>query len=311
MDSIEDLDRRLRDARERVRRFDQLAGQRETAGAQVRDVTDLIGRLERELAKEQKDVTKLEGGFAGFIAGLTGSKEERLARERGEAAAAHERLNGQRARLDGLRADLGGIEREMAQLSSAPGDYERALADKERLLVESGDTRGRRLVELGQQLADTQSDLKEYGEARQAGHGAGQALGQVLAHLGNATGASTWDMLGGGGLADAVEHGHLNQADQAAWHAQRALDVFSRELADIGWQANPQLPKVDTRWFADMFFDNIITDAIKHQRITKTRDAVAQTAHWVSDAVRTLSEQHDRLARRLDDLTREREQLLA
>ncbi|MFI6599915.1 hypothetical protein ACIBHX_27050 [Nonomuraea sp. NPDC050536] len=310
MDSFEDLDSDLLETRERVRRFDYLAGQRTAVGAQISEVTQLIGSLETQLAKEERDVTRLEKGFRGVLAGLVGSKEEHLAQERAEAVAAAERLHGQRARVTSLQADLDGIERELASLAGAHDAYQRLLADKERRLVQLGDPRGRELLDLTRQLADAESDLREYGEAWQAGNVAGQALKQVLAFLGSAKGASTWDLLGGGVIADSVEHGRLQQADQAAWHAQRALDVFARELADVGWAANPRLPKVDTRWFVDTFFDNIITDALKHQRITKTRDEVAATAQWVAQSLQTLAAHRDQLTRHRHTLHQNRERLL-
>ncbi|MFD0885940.1 hypothetical protein ACFQ08_15435, partial [Streptosporangium algeriense] len=130
--------------------------------------------------------------------------------------------------------------------------------------------------------------------------------------LGGARGASRWDMLsGGGGFADMVEHGHLRNADEAAWHAQRALDVFSRELADVGVHVNPRMPEVDTRWFADMFFDNIVVDAIKHQRISRTGEAVAEIARWVQETVATLTAHHAELARQRELLIARREEVLA
>ncbi|MGW5158789.1 hypothetical protein ACWEPN_25210, partial [Nonomuraea wenchangensis] len=132
--------------------------------------------------------------------------------------------------------------------------------------------------------ARPRAEVRECDEAHQAGRGALDALNVVLGFLGSARNASTFDMLGGGLLADAYEHSKLTSADQAAWHAQRALDVFSRELADTGVvAARPVMPKVDTRWFVDAFFDNIITDALKHRRIEKTRAGVAKLAQWVRD----------------------------
>jgi hypothetical protein len=132
----------------------------------------------------------------------------------------------------------------------------------------------------------------------------------VLLHLRAARRASTWDVLGGGGLVDMVKRGRLLRADEAAGHAQRALDVFARELADVGVQAAPQLPEVDTRWFADVFFDNIVTDALKHRRIAVTADAVQQVAEWVNRVVGRIEVRAEKLAREHEALTRRREELL-
>ncbi|WP_219471493.1 hypothetical protein [Nonomuraea rhizosphaerae] len=315
MDAFDDIDRKLRESREQVRQFEHLASRRKTITLQAREVTALIGELETQSVKEERDVARLEGRLGGFLAGImspfSGPRDERLTRERAEAEAALDRLHGQRRRLEELTADLKTTERELAAVSGAPEAYRKILADKERLLIDVGDPRGLQLARTAQKLADTQADLREYGEAIRAGTAAGEALSIVLRLLGKAQGASTWDLFGGGGLADMVEHGHLTRADQAAWHAQRALDVFSRELADIGWTTDLQLPKVDTRWFADTFFDNIITDALKHQRINRTRDAVAAMAQWVDEALQRLSRRRTQLEGQYRALVDEREQLIA
>ncbi|MFF5211278.1 hypothetical protein [Streptosporangium sp. NPDC000396] len=311
MTSFDNIDDDLRAARERVRRLEQLTRQRQAVAVQLDEVEQLISDLGDQLVKEERDVSRLEnGGFAAFLSGLAGSKEEKLAKERAEAQALRQRLDGQRNRLEWLKADQMAVERGLAKVGSAQEEFAALLERKERLLVESADPRGRELTEIGQWLANTHADLREHEEARQAGVAAVQAVGQVLRCLGNARGASTWDMLGGGGIADMMEHGHLRNADEAAWHAQRALDAFSRELADIGMQVNPQLPKVDTRWFADMFFDNIITDAIKHQRIARTGQAVNEVAQWADATVGNLAARCGELARQRDSLVARREALL-
>ncbi|MEU7894604.1 hypothetical protein AB0B45_17315 [Nonomuraea sp. NPDC049152] len=305
------IDEQLRVTRERVRRFDQLTRQRGAVTRQLGEVRQAVAELQTRLADEEGDVTRLETGFAGFLAKLVGSKEERLTQERAEVEAARQRLDGQRARVASLEGDLAGIDGEQARLGPVHEEYARLLAEKERLLIELADSRGRELAELAERLGDRTADLREHDEAHRAGVNAGRELAYVLDRLNSASGASRWDMLGGGYMADSVERTRLEEADQAAWQAQRKLDVFSRELADIGVAANPQLPEVDTRWFVDTFFDNIITDALKHQRINGTRDAVAQVAEWAGVTVAAIARRSAELAAERAALLARRDELLA
>ncbi|MBG0821158.1 hypothetical protein HS048_10480 [Planomonospora sp. ID91781] len=310
MTSFDTLDDDLRTARERVRRLERLTGQRRAVAAQIQEVEALLGDLEIRLAEEEDDVSRLEGGFTAFLSGLTGFREERLARERAEAQAVRQRIEGQRVRLGWLQTDRAAVESGLAEVGSAPQEYGALLERKERLLMASGDPRGGELSRIARELAETAADLREHEEAHRAGIAAAEAVGQVLRCLGGARGASVWDMLGGGTFADMVEHGHLRNADEAAWHAQRALDAFARELADVGVHVAPVMPEVDTRWFADMFFDNIVTDAFKHQRIARTGEAVAETARWVSGTVDGLAARCGELVRRRDSLEARREDVL-
>ncbi|SEH00937.1 hypothetical protein SAMN05444920_118126 [Nonomuraea solani] len=304
------MDERLRTAAARMHRADHLRRWHTAAAEQVQQARHTLADLEKDLSKEEADVARLEGGMKAFLARLVSQREVLLDRERAEADIARQRLDGHRARLAQIEADEQAIEAELAALATASEDYAKLLAQKERQLLTSGDARASELMDLGAALDRASAEQREHTEAYQAGQAALQALAQVLDHLGAAKGASTWDLLGGGFVADAIEHNRLRSADEAAWHAQRALDVFSRELADVGVTARVRLPEVDTRWFVDTFFDNIITDVVKHQRIEKTRAEVERTARWVQDVGTHLRHRDAELSRERARLLAEREELL-
>ncbi|MFC5826522.1 hypothetical protein [Nonomuraea insulae] len=305
-----ELDERLREAAAGMHRAEHVRRLRETTAQQIEDVRGTLEDLEFELVEEERDVARLEGGLSAVLARMLGNREERLERERAEAVVARERVDGHRARLAQLRADSAAAAAELAVLGSASREYARLLAEKEQQLIRSGDPSARELADLGAALDRLSADVRECAEAHQAGQGAHEALGVVLRFLNSAANASTFDMFGGGLLVDAYEHDKLTSADKAAWHAQRALDVFARELADTGIAARPVMPEVDTRWFVDAFFDNIISDVLKHQRIEKTRAEVKKLARWVRDTEEYLKARHaELLAERAQLLTR-REELL-
>ncbi|MGR6924236.1 hypothetical protein ACU635_59085 [[Actinomadura] parvosata] len=304
------LDEQLHEASARMHRAEQVRRRRESIVQQIADVRATLKDLEAELAHEERDVARLEGGPPSVLARMLSNREERLERERAEALVARERVNGHRARLKQLQGDAAAADAELAGLAPASREYARLLAQKEQQLIRSGDPRARELADLGGALDRVEADLRECDEAHQAGRDAHQALDVVLGFLGSARTASTLDLLGGGLIVDAFEHGRLTQADEAAWQAQRALDVFARELADAGVTARPVMPKVDTRWFVDTFFDNIIIDAIKHQRIEKTRAEVKKLAKWTRDTVAYLAARRAQLLDERARLLSRRKELL-
>jgi hypothetical protein len=305
-----ELDERLREAAARMHRAEHVRRLRATIAQQIDGVRGALEDLESALAEEERDVARLEGGLSAVLARVRGNREERLERERAEAVVARERVDGHRARLAQLEADARAADAELAVLDPASREYARLLAEKEQQLLRSDDPRARELAELGPALDRLSADVRECEEARQAGQGAHEALAVVLRFLDSARNVSTFDIFGGGVLVDAFEHDKLTSADKAAWHAQRALDVFARELADIGVAARPVMPKVDTRWFVDAFFDNIITDVLKHQRIEKTRAEVKKLAQWVRDTRAYLKAHHAQLVAERSQLLTRRKDLL-
>ncbi|MFG3437184.1 hypothetical protein ACGF0J_08050 [Nonomuraea sp. NPDC047897] len=310
MTSSPDLDERLRDAAARMQRADHLRRLGKVTAERIQQARRTLADLELEASLEEDDVARLEGGLSAVLARLLGNREQRLERERAEAATARQRAEDHRARLAALEADARATAAELSELASAPEEYTELLAAKEHRLLRSGDACARELAELGAALDRVTADLREHAEAHRAGAAAHDALGRVLRPLKAARGASTWDLFGGGLIADSIEHDRLRAADEAACHAQRALDVFSRELADVGVPTPPHLPKVDTRWFVDTFFDNIVTDVIKHQRIENTLGEVEKTARWVRDTGEHLKARHAELSAERARLLARRENLL-
>ncbi|MEW9555480.1 hypothetical protein [Nonomuraea sp. NPDC050783] len=305
-----ELDERLHEASVRMHRAEHVRRLREAIAQQVAEVRGTLEDLETELAQEERDVARLEGGLSAVLARALGNREERLERERAEAMVARERVDGHRARLARLEADAAAADAELAELATASQEYARLLAEKEQRLIRDGDPRARELLDLGAALDRLSADMRECDEAHRAGQDAYAALDVVLGFLDSARNASTFDLFGGGLLADAYEHDRLTSADKAAWHAQRALDVFARELADTGVTARPVMPKVDTRWFVDAFFDNIISDALKHRRIEKTRTEVQELAQWVRDTRTQLRARRSAALAELARLSARRKELL-
>lgn len=252
---------------------------------QLTDVERELAELRRVQAAEERDVDKLERRtLTSIVAGALGTRDERLAKERAEADTARLRVDGPDARLQQLTADVNALDGELGQLADAPRRYDQALVDAERALRDTGDPRAATLTEIAIRIADITADVREHREAQEAGEVAFGAVAAVLKPLGAAQGWSTVDMFSGS-FADLVEHDRLGRAQNAAWQAQQALDRFAREMADIGADVRPQLPPVDTRWFADFFFDNTITDALRHRRIARTYEETAKIAQWLQSCV--------------------------
>lgn len=304
----ETLDDEIARTRELARRHERLTHQRGELGKHMAAVRDQLATAERRLTKEQQDVAKLEqGAFAGFMANLAGGKQQQLGRERWEAAAAHQQVQGERARLDQLGADAQRMDAELARLAGAPQQHEEALRRKEEELRQSGDPRTRELMQVHQRLTNGDIGLREHSQALEAARTAAQPLAAVRQQLGGAATWSTVDMIVGTGWA---KFDHLESADQLVWHAQRGLDLLTRELSDVGVNARPQLPRVEANWFADVLFDNIISDALKHKKINEAIRQIDSVGQWLNDTLRWLQGRCGEFDREVRQLRDRREQLL-
>jgi chromosome segregation ATPase len=132
---------------------------------------------------------------------MAGARDERLARERGEADAARYRVAQAQARLRDVRREHQAAQQRLDQLAAAPEAYAVALAAKERYLTESGDPRRRSLLALAEERGRLAAEVQEMTEAVQAAGAAARALAGVQDRLASASGWSTYDTFFGGWLA--------------------------------------------------------------------------------------------------------------
>ncbi len=309
---MDELNRRLAAAAERQARKEKLERQAARVEEEYRSAAARVRELKRQLEKEQRDVERLESGSLGsLLATLFTDRTERLDRERREAAEALVRYEEARRWAEQLRADLEAIRAEVAELSGAEEEYRSLLAEKERRIRQAQGPAADRLLALEAEEAQARGRAREIAEARAAGTAARSGLGRVLEQLQSAEGWGAWDMFGGGWFSTMVKHSRIDAAEAELQMVRHDLDVFRRELADVGAVVN--LPSVDldgfTR-FADYFFDNFFVDWMVQSKIGEARRRVEEARRQVDRLLEWLDGEERRVQEALEEIRRRREQLL-
>jgi len=278
----EDLTRLAADIRERELLKSRKAG----ITAAIAKLTLDLDELRRRHVIEQRDVDRLENlSLARLLAGLRGSREQALDRERAEAEAARYRVAQAQDRLDALGDRLADVEARLVATSTAPGTYAVLLAEKERQLRASGTGSAGRLGELAEQRGRLTAELKELTEAESAARAAAHALAEANEMLESADSWSTADtFLGGGGLSSMVKHRRLDDAAARAAEADRRLAVLRAELRDVDLALPSLAAQLElggfTR-FADVWLDNIFTDLSVRGQIKDGLGQLGQAARQV------------------------------
>lgn len=309
---MEELNRRLAAAAERQARKEKLDRQAARVEEEYRRAAARAEELKRKLAKEQRDVERLESGSLGsLLATLFTDRVERLDRERREAAEALVRYEEARRHAEELRADLEAIRKEAAELAGAEEEFRTLLAEKERRIREEQGPAAYQLLALDEEEAQVRARAREIKEARNAGIGAQAGLARVAELLGSAQAWGAWDMFGGGWLSTMVKHSRLDDAQAALQAARHDLDVFRRELADVGSFVNlPPLELSGFARFADYFFDNFFVDFAILNRINQAKKRIEEARTQVDHLMELLEQEERRVRDDLEDIRRRREQIL-
>lgn len=284
----------------------ELRNQRDSLTAQVRE-------LESIKLEEQADVDRLEGrSLAAFFYNVIGKMDEQLDKERQEAYAARVKYDAAARELEGVEADLRLYESELSALRGCEHRYDEVLKEKADAIKAAGGSNGEEILKLEERNAFLESQKKELQEAISAGNAALSTTQQVLSSLDSAEGWGTWDLFGGGLVADLAKHSHLDEAQGAIEQLQSQLRRFKTELADVTIQTDMQVNVDGFLRFADYFFDGLFADWAVLDKINQSQSQVQNTKSQIASVLsrldsmmRTLEQEQVQIKSKLDTLVRD------
>ena len=284
----------------------ELRNQRDSLTAQVRE-------LESIKLEEQADVDRLEGrSLAAFFYNVIGKMDEQLDKERQEAYAARVKYDAAARELEGVEADLRRYESELSALRGCEHRYDEVLKEKADAIKAAGGSNGEEILKLEERNAFLESQKKELQEAISAGNAALSTTQQVLSSLDSAEGWGTWDLFGGGLVADLAKHSHLDEAQGAVEQLQSQLRRFKTELADVTIQTDMQVNVDGFLRFADYFFDGLFADWAVLDKINQSQSQVQNTKSQIASVLsrldsmmRTLEQEQVQIKSKLDTLVRD------
>lgn len=311
MRNLQEIDWDIEHVRQKVERYRKLEVILKDLEEQLVRRREIEQAAREVLEKEQGDVEELERmSLVSFLATLQGNLEDRKAEERREAAMAKARYDAARWDLEDLDRRYRDAQQERRSLSGIEGEYQALLDEKEALLHSQGGVQSQKLGQLIQEQERTAGELREIQEAIQAGLAAQRALEEMSGDLSGAENWGIWDMVGGGMMATFAKHGCLDDAQDAAYEARRALSRFRTELADVSSDQVPDVELGEFALFADYFFDGLFADLLVQSRIRDAQRQVDDILGRVEQLVARLRAERESLEGKQGQLDWERERLL-
>ena len=282
-EKLKALQEKISRSRQLTSMLKELRGQRDTIAARVRE-------LEAIKVDEQADVDRLEGrSLASFFYNVIGKMDERLNKEREEAYAARVKYDAAARELEAIDGDIQRCESELSGLRGCEREYEATLREKANAVKSEGGARAEEILKLEERHAYLESQKKELREAISAGNSARSTAESVLSSLDSAEGWGTWDLLGGGLLADMAKHSHLDEAQGAIERLQSQLRLFKTELADVTIHADMQVNVDGFLRFADYFFDGLFADWAVMDKISQSQSQVQSTKNQIDSVLSRLN----------------------
>lgn len=284
----------------------ELRNQRDSLTAQVRE-------LESIKLEEQADVDRLEGrSLAAFFYNVIGKMDEQLDKESQEHTPPESNTMPPPESWRVSKLTCAGMNRSCLLWRGCEHRYDEVLKEKADAIKAAGGSNGEEILKLEERNAFLESQKKELQEAISAGNAALSTTQQVLSSLDSAEGWGTWDLFGGGLVANLAKHSHLDEAQGAIEQLQSQLRRFKTELADVTIQADMQVNVDGFLRFADYFFDGLFADWAVLDKINQSQSQVQNTKSQIASVLsrldsmmRTLEQEQVQIKSKLDTLVRD------
>ncbi len=298
--------------------FAQCARKRklEASAAELRRQRDTyatrVEELEQAMQEEQADVDRLEGrSLAAFFYNVVGKMDEKLTKERQEAYAARVKYDAAARELAGAEEDLCRCQAELDTLGDCEVRYAALLREKTQAVKAAGGAVAEQILALEERSAYLESQERELREASAAGQNALSTAEQILESLNSAENWGTWDLVGGGLMADLAKHSRLDDAQESVEYLQSQLRAFRTELADVTISADFQVNIDGFLRVADYIFDGIFADWAVLDQINRSQAQVEDTRDQISGVLHHLHQMTDQAEEERAGLQQEIERLVS
>ncbi len=286
--------------------------------------TQLVSRLEEEekalhamgvtLAKEQRDVETLEReGLTTMFRKFLGDREEKLDKEREEYLRASLRYNELYKSIELIRFELDLLSKKEQTLETVERRVETLIAYREKELMDLDPKTALVLKGINQQTDKLHKYNVEVDEAIGAGARALEFVQGAEQQLIHARFIGQEDMWGkryrGTGQR---KHDAIDRARDLAYKSRHELIRFGNELQDVfkGMQLEINMDIEKFGRFADIFFDNLITDYLVQQQISKSLVNITSTRQRLDIIMQSLNNERNVIREKLEHLEKERKAVI-
>jgi hypothetical protein len=273
-----------------------------------------LAAMEATLAKEQRDVEALEReGLTTMFRKFLGDREERLEKEREEYLRASLRFNELYKSVGLIRFELDLLSKKEQNLETVERRVETLIAYREKELMDLNPEVALVLKGINQQTDKLHKYSVQVEEAFAAGTKALEMVRGTEHYLHEAQLMGQRDMWGSRRYGTGHQkHEAIDRARDLAYQSRHDLIRFGNELQDVfkGMQLNANMEIEDFGRFADVFFDNLISDFLVQQKISKSLVNVTGTRQRLDHIMQSLDNERGVIREKLAALEDERKKVV-
>ncbi len=272
-----------------------------------------LKELEKTLDKELDDIEKLEGiSVKSLFYKTLGNKEDQMDKERQEYLAISLKYKEVKQSIELLEFERELLNKKLNSLPKLKDKLESLKKQREEEILNSPQISLRNeFQEIIRKLDISIMLNKELNEAIEEGEKAVKLLTVVISYLKKAGKWGKWERSRKKRSGDYLKHQTIDKALKSLPKTQHQLNIFTRELKDLGDnKIEFKLDLVQFNKFTDFFFDNLISDWIVQQRIKSTLNNIESTKSHVQKILLNLKQENEHNNKKYDSPNKEKDNFL-
>ncbi len=311
MNTLSEIQKKIRKALEEAEKLRLISKHLEDINIRLTNARSELKVLDQKLEDELKDIERLESlGVTSVFYKVLGNKEEQLDKERQEYLEASLKYKEFKETVDLLEFEKSVLRKKMGGLPALEKEIEILKEAREKEIMKSDNQLASKLRDIVMMHDQMILLNKDFSEAIEEGEKSQKMLSVVLSYLKKARDWGRWDMQGKR-KGNIMKHQAIDKAMKNISKAQHQLNIFERELNDLG-RSDLKL-KIRTSQFdrfTDYFFDNLISDWIVQQKIKSTIASIDGSFDQVRRLCMSLEKEQVSIQKKISELEHERNAII-
>lgn len=260
---------------------------RQALQQQYRELDDMSDLLSKEL----RDLEKMEGlSTKTIFHKILGNKEQQLEKERQEYLELSLKYEDLQKSIKILEYEESLLSAKIDSKENLESKLESLKRQRETEIIQSDPILRSELLSISRDLESKYELKKEIEEALEAGKISANLILQVSGHLEKVKNWGSFGHRRKPGVQRMMNRDSIDRARNLSYQVKHHLQLFDRELRDIGKRLNFEFEPVNFSDFTDFFFNNIITDWILQQKLASALASVRETLAHVNVIISNLED---------------------
>jgi len=307
-----DIQKEIQETISQIVHLDVVESQLDSSKSDLESQYALLEKMDNDMTDELKDISKLEGlSTRSIFHKILGNKEEQLEKERQEYLELTLKFEEVQKNIDLLEYEVNLLEAKMGNKSELQVQLVKLKNDRENEIIYSDPVLRQKMLALSHELESCYQHKKELEEASEEGKICLNLVNQIINQMQK---VRNW-----GGRHPKGRHSQMqrmirrdaiDRARNLSYQVRHHLNLFRRELDDIGMHLSSDIDQRQFSDFTGFFFNNIITDWIMQQKLTQAMQSITATRGEVSRLVGAIENKLNQVDRKVSELKEKREHIL-